>query len=309
MKNTSYRHVDQVGSDNSQTGAYGNVNRPWDSEKKGKWYIEEQRIASEAIAAGIAQNNIEAIKRGFKILEWGFAQQKMDGSFDCKDNFHSTSFFVEAAAHSILLLNKSSFHDQFKEQIDILVPKLLKSALWMIRPEIEYAGKTNNFQYAHRNFLVGAALGEAGIVTNNNSLIEKSNQWIKEGLSKQNIAGFNYEKGGYDSTYQAVGLLFAMRLRSYQDNTTLDPSFDLMIEKGISWLKSRVLSDGSIDVNGNTRTGLNQEKKRDGTSKGVAYGQIYRALGFWSVVSHDKDVEKIAYNVFNADRRQKKYIK
>ena len=75
----------------------------------GNWYIEEQRYGTDAILGGIAQQNTTAIARGLKILRWGFEQQQSDGSFNCPDAFHSTSFFVEAAAHACLLLKASPY--------------------------------------------------------------------------------------------------------------------------------------------------------------------------------------------------------
>src|ERR1700733_3671769 len=114
MKATSYRRPDKLATANlAANGALSPVNVAWDRTHLGKWFIEEQRYGADAVAGGIAKNDTSAIDRGLLILHWGFSQQQPDGAFACPDAFHSTSFFVEAAAHSLLLLNESPFAAQY----------------------------------------------------------------------------------------------------------------------------------------------------------------------------------------------------
>src|SRR3984957_1342691 len=112
MKSTSYRWPDRVAADTSPNGAISRVNIQWEQAHSGNWYIEEQRYGADAICAGIAQSDPAAIDRGLKGLRWGFERQQPDGSFDCPDAFHSTSFFVEAAARACLLLGASQYGNQ-----------------------------------------------------------------------------------------------------------------------------------------------------------------------------------------------------
>jgi hypothetical protein len=210
MKRVAYHHPDQIAADLAPSGAQGRLNMQWDQNRLGKWYIEEQRSGADAICGGIAQQDKSAIECGLKILRWGFEQQQPDGSFNCPDAFHSTSFFVEAAAHGCLLLNASSFGERYAEEINWMKPRVLKAALWMAEPAVEISGRKHNEPYTHRRYLVAAAFGEAGTLAGNKFLIDKSKDYIREGISLEDPSGFNPEKGGYDCSYHAVGLVFAV---------------------------------------------------------------------------------------------------
>ena len=305
LKKTAFRKIDKVATDLSATGAYGPVNRAWEENRAGKWFIEEQRVASEAIAAGIAYGNQDAVERGLKILEWGWSRQSKDGAFDCPDRFHSTSFFVEATAHSILLLEASTLQARVQVRLDAIKTKVLLSALWMIQPKTERDWKKKNEPYTHRSFLVAAALGQTGILMNNEDLARKSREYVHEGIARQDPSGFYPEKDGWDASYHAVGLRFALRYLVLVASSSERKSLETSIGKGIGWLKTRILADGSIEASGNTRTGNQQERGRDGASKGISYGSVYRVLKYWSLLYGDPSDEKLATKVFDADQRQK----
>jgi hypothetical protein len=297
MKRFAYQHPDQVAADLAPSGAQGRVNMRWDQDHTGKWYIEEQRSGADAICAGIAQQDKAAVERGLKILRWGFEQQQSDGSFNCPDAFHSTSFFVEASAHACLLLNASSFAESYAEEINWIKPRVLKAALWMTEPAVELPGRKHNLPYTHRRYLVAAAFGETGVLTGNRFLIDKSKEYIRDGISLQDPSGYNPEKGGYDCSYHAVGLVFAERYYDLVADAETKEKLLHMLTKAIAWLQSRVLPDGTIDASGNTRTGMGQELGRLGEVKKVSYSQIYRAFYRWSLISADPSFERLAEEV------------
>src|ERR1700679_2628675 len=54
MLRTIYRDVPHLNPDSAPDGAYGPVNRAWDKNHRGEWYIEEQRSGAELVAGGIA---------------------------------------------------------------------------------------------------------------------------------------------------------------------------------------------------------------------------------------------------------------
>ena len=302
MRRTAYRDPDRIAADIAQDGALGKVNIAWDTVHVGVWYIEEQRYGMDAVIAGIAQNNRAAIDRGLRAFRWGFEQQQPDGSFDCPDAFHSTSFFVEATSHACLLLQASSFGDRYATEISWLKPRILKSALWMTNPAVEAAGRRHNSPYTHRRYLVAAALGEAGVLGGNQTLIDKSQEYISEGVALQSALGYNPEKGGYDCSYHAVGLVFAERYYEIVAGDSAKKELFTMLERGNEWLKTRVLPDGTIDPTGNTRTGLGQEKGRGGKYKEVSYAQTSRTFYRWSLLSGDGGYAKLADQVIEGER-------
>jgi hypothetical protein len=302
MRRTAYAHPDQVATDISPSGAEGPVNMAWDQTHSGKWYIEEQRNGAEAVSAGISQNDPAAIDRGLKVLHWGFEQQQPDGGFDCPDAFHSTSFFVEATARSCLLLQASSYHDRYASEIDWMKPRILKAALWMTTPSVEGPGRKNNAPYTHRRFLVGAALGMAGVLCDDQQLVEHSKEYIRDGCALQDPSGYNPEKGGYDSSYHAVGLVFAERYYDFVADEATKKELFKMLKGANHWLRTRILPDGTINSTGNTRTGFTQETDRRGKYKAVSYAQTARTFYRWSLISGDSSYAKLADHVIEGER-------
>jgi hypothetical protein len=301
MKDTAYRRPEKIAADSAPSGAESSVNIQWDQNHSGKWYIEQQRYGSDAVCGGIAKEDTSAIDRGLRILRWGFEQQQPDGSFNCPDTFHSTSFFVEAAAHACLLLNASQYVSKYAAEVDWMKPRILKAALWMTQPAVEGPGKASNAPYAHRRYLVAAAVGEAGVLCGNQPLIEKSRAYIREGVSLQDPLGFNPEKGGYDCSYHAVGLYYAERYYDLVADSETKEQVRSMLKKGYAWLESRIRPDGTIDVSGNTRTGAGQEKGRTGAVKTINYGYTYRGFYHWYLISRDPGFEQLAQKVFKGE--------
>ncbi|MBV8098051.1 MAG: hypothetical protein JOZ31_02725 [Verrucomicrobia bacterium] len=306
MKKAAYHNPDRIAADVAADGALGKVNIAWDQTHTGIWYIEEQRYGMDAVTAGIADDDAAAIDRGLKAFRWGFEQQQTDGSFSCPDAFHSTSFFVEATSHACLLLEASSFRDRYASQVDWLKPRILKAALWMINPAVEEAGRRHNARYTHRRYLVAAALGEAGVLCGNQTLIDKSKEYIREGVSLQSPAGYNPEKGGYDCSYHAVGLVFAERYCDVVADSETKKELYPMLKRANEWLKTRIQPDGTIDPTGNTRTGLSQEKGRGGEYKKVSYAQTVRTFYRWSLMSDDPAYTQLADRVIEGERISKR---
>jgi len=303
-KATLYKDGPGFGLSMSPSGAFG-MNAAWESTHSGKWFIEYQRVCAEAIGAGLALGNDAAIERGLKMIEWGFAHMEADGSFKCDDAYHSTSFFLEAAAYALLLLEASRAHEKWKPRIEPLKPQLGKAAHWMAKPSV--AGPVWNGvqkQFAHRWFACAAALGESGVLVNDKELLAKSKALLHDGIRAQLPNGVNPEKGGYDSIYQAAGLVYATHyyaiIADGADKATLKRSID----KGLAWLVSRISSDGVINMQGNTRT-AGQEVGRSGTVKGVEPKFVTRALGFWAALTSNPSYQVLAQKVSAAPQGQR----
>jgi hypothetical protein len=314
MKATLHGESKTIAGVKSETGAFGPLNVPWEKTKSGKWNIQEQRAAADVIIAGIAFDDRDLVDCGLKILEWGFDRQQNDGSFGSPDypqKYHSASFFIEAAAHSLLLLEKSPFRNAVKSPIDALKPKLLSAARWMIRPDVHAkawdgptADKPQKF-FGHRRFLVAAALGESGVLCHDGELISKSQNFIRDGIQIQSPDGIIPEKHGYDSHYQAQALLFATRYFTIAADLPLRAELKPMIDKGIAWLVTRIKSDGTVDATGNIRTGLGQEKTLAGIPKEINYTLVCRALYYWGMLNEQNELKNLAQKVYEADRRRK----
>ena len=302
IRRSLYRDVPHIGLDMLPSGAYGPVNTAYEKAgNTGKWWIEEQRTGRDAVLGGIATHDPAAIERGLKMFDWGWSKQQPDGSFDCPDKFHSTAFFVDGVAHALLDLSASPYGPRYADRIAAMRPKVLLSARWMARPENDHAiiGK-----YTHRYYLVAAALGEAGILCHDPALVAKSKMYIRQGLALQAPEGYNPEKGGWDLSYNAVGLLLAIRYSTLVAPPDLENPLRHMIERNIAWQAGRIRPDGTIDTTGSTRTGnAHPENTRAGKPKDVSWGQITRTFAYWSLLTGDLRWNNLALQVARAAGR------
>jgi hypothetical protein len=301
LKQTAYGRPSRVATDIDESGAESTVNMLWDRDHIGKWFIEQQRYGGDAIDAGVAKDDVAAIDRGLKILRWGFEHQESDGSFNCPDSFHSMSFFIESAAHACLILRESPYAEKYAQEIDWMKPRLLKAAHWMTEPAKEEMGRRGNAPYTHRRYLVAAALGEVGVLCDDSALLDKSKEYVREGIGLQESSGINPEKNGYDTSYQAVGLFYAERYYDWVADTQTKSELLSMLQKGNDWLKNRINQDGTIDTSGNTRTGEGQELSRNGIPKTINYGIVYRGFYHWYLISGDSSYQELAERVHKGE--------
>ncbi|GJP41005.1 hypothetical protein CLOM_g655, partial [Closterium sp. NIES-68] len=291
----------------NENGAYSRHNQKYDETGAGKWYIEEQYYGFLFIQAGLAFNNSEAARIGMKIFDWGFDQQREDGSFDCPDVYHSAGFFMESAARAALLLKTSHWaaHPIFQRWLRKAEKHIAATAAWFVESKTEDKGWKYDAVHTHRRYLTGTALGMAGLLTDNRTLIQKSIKYIKSGLEMQDPAGFNYERQGYDCSYQGIGLVYAARYYLYvapniQNRSESEEIRSRLLEAGrhgAAWLVTRVGADGALNATGNTRTGSAQEVGRNGKPKALARKDVFHALLYWSWVLGDPKAHLAAWRV------------
>ena len=272
------------------------LNLAWEKHRDRKWYVELQRDGGRWVLAGIAHRNPDAIAWGLKQLQWGFAQMADDGSFACDDAFHSASFLVETTAHSILSLEASPYATSFEAQIQALKPPLLRCALWMSSPA-NHRAAANQRIYTHRRFLVAAALGQTAMIHDHGLLQKAAMEFLRDGIRLQREDGAFPEKGGHDSSYHAVALIYLQRILFAFPVEWQEKEWSEALERGMTWLRQRIDEQGRVDVRGNTRTGLGQETGRSGAIKQVNLPEVATALLYYSIRKDDPSYEALARKV------------
>jgi hypothetical protein len=257
------------------------------------WRIEEQRYGRDFVLYGIVHNDspvnvsgvgtVNPIEFGLLVLQWGLNQQLSNGSFDCQDEFHSTSFFVEAVSDACLALNGTRYAAEFANWATAAALQIHLSAQWMMSAQASYAAIEQ--QYGHRYWLNAAAFQLCGILTNDTSLTKNAVSYIDKGYAARLPSGINPELGGYDSSYQAVGMVYACRLYDFLTNKTYLNKVAAMLAAGEAWEESRVLPDGVVNSQGNTRTGSCQETGPNGNCKDIDYPYVFASFYHWSSIS------------------------
>jgi len=232
-----------------------------------KW-IEEQRQGAEWIVRGVAEDRAGWRDLGWRQLDWGLRHQADDGGLDSRDPFHSTSFFVEALARACLLDPAGASEDR--------KAGLNRAARWLMSPAAEARGVPNNRPYTHRRYILAAAFGQSAAVTGDAAFAAKARDWAGQGLGLQRDDGTNPERDGYDAGYQMVGVLMALRYLPACDHPDLRGRLRAMVRRAVAPELARLAPDGSIDMSGSTRIGI--EHSRAGVLKDVPYGEIMQAL-------------------------------
>ena len=309
LRDTAYSKPDKTADDFDANGAYGPMNRAWNATHQGRWLIEEQRYGFDAIVAGVSTHRQDLVARGETILDWGFGREKPDGSFDCADRFHSMSFFVEAVAHAALLLEGSDLAAENRAWIDGVKPLLRRSVLWMMAPANAGPGQAKDAPYGHRFYLDADAIGETGVLLHDKGMIEASRAYVRAGLARQDVTGSNPEKGGSDTSYHAVGLLFAEHYYTLVADDATRAALRPMLARGLAWLAARVRPDGTVDQTGNTRTGFGQERGPQGNLKTMSYGSAYRASFYWSLITGDERWAELARRLHSGQAIEKEQRK
>ncbi|MEH1935252.1 MAG: hypothetical protein V7L14_16470 [Nostoc sp.] len=296
IANVLYRRLSGLYRTMMPNGANG-ANVLWLHNQARHWYIEEQRSGEELIIGGLIKNDPQAIEAGFKMFDWGFAHQVDDGSFSMTgDNFHSTSFFVQSVAHTLLVIQQSPYSEKYADQVAKYKPLVHRAARWMIEPNIWKIGIRRNKPYTHRRYLVAAALGLTGKLTGDQELIQYAHKSIEDGLSLQRPDGVNPEKNGHDCSYQMVGMIYAQRWVTYFPQDTITPKVVAMINKSLLWEQTRILPSGEISTEGNTRT-AGEEKGRSGKVKGIDRKTALRGFAYWASVTGNQKWEESARQI------------
>jgi hypothetical protein len=240
------------------------------------------------------------IDAGLRALEWGFQQQSADGSFPCKENYLSASYFVAAAAHSIWLLETTGYARDFSGRIGFMKPKLKIAAQWLaVKANIDSA-RAGHDAHTSRYAVTGYALAAAGRVLSDPALALAGEDMVSVGISKQHASGYFVERGGFDVSFHAEALVYLLRFHDHAATAETRRNIEAPIQRALAWLESRTNSAGVIQIAGNTRSGFGQERDRTGQPRRVSAVAVSRAFGLARYVLNDSKYEALARTVANA---------
>jgi hypothetical protein len=302
LKQSAYRNPAHYGTEGSDGGAFGKANETWERAREGKWVIDPQREAYEAIAAGIAYERQDLIDRGRKMVDWGLARQQTDGGFDCPDALHGTAAFIEAAAHAALLLDASPQRAANHAWVESIAPRVARAAHWLIEPRNEKVLLQRDRPYTQRAYLDAAAVGEAGVLAGDPELVDRSWTYARAGLAAQDPSGFNPEKGHGEPSGQVTGLMYALTYDELVATAKQREALAPMIRSGFVWLKGRVRSDGTVDTSVPAPKGKAAAEK----PKAMAYREGYRAAFAWAAMTKDGQWADLARQLVDGELAERK---
>lgn len=259
--------------------------------------VGPQRGSCRGVIAAVALDNLALADDCWRGIDTAFAHQRPDGGFDAivKPNgstsrsgpaaVETTYFFLQELGRAILVIRQSPHEAHFQTRIEAVLPKLRRAADFILAGYdtiIPKVGHTVN-----RVIIAAKAFGLCGLVLDDPVMIQRSRQLIAHALTLRDKEGVFIERGGRDSSYNVVSILFGQVLALHLPL----PEFEAALPAAVEWQLTRILPSGEVDVGGNTRTGVGKEADPfSGKSKNVNYTEVAMALTLYGTIHRDKEV-------------------
>jgi hypothetical protein len=256
----------------------------------GQWYqAGYQRAGARHLLGGVIAGDRERVEAAWRSVDTAFAHQVDDGGFlsrqrpggsaiDLPSRVETAYFYLQALAHALLVLRESPLEPDFHARIEALKPRMSRAADFILANRDGIVAKVGHT--ANRLFIAAKALGLTGVLLDREDLREASRDLASKALFRRDADGVFVERGGRDSSYNAVSILMAQHLILHLPM----PDVAAAMGPAVSWQLTRIAPNGDVSVEGNTRTGLGQEKDRSGTgikkvnTREVALALIYHGL-------------------------------
>lgn len=277
-------------------------------QRDGQWYeAGMQRGGCWQLIGAVAGGDVARADAAWKSIETTFAHQIEDGGFlsirkpgdthepTKPERVETAFFYLQELGHALLVVEASPMVAHFRERITALKPKI-RRACGFIQAGYDgiilKAGHT-----ANRMFIAAKAFGLCGIILEDEELKKSARKLVAVAMSKRDAEGVFIERGGRDSSYNAVSLLMGQVLNLYLCDAELDAAF----KRAMAWQRTRVHPDGAVEIAGNTRTGLGQEQMM-GHPKGVNFREVALAFAYYGMTQHDAEALQLAEKVITKSR-------
>lgn len=275
------------------------------NRREGWIHAALQRGAMLMLAVGAARGDKAVAEDAWRAIDAAFARQKPEGNFESGsfqgrtqsrgDDLSGTAFWLSELCEALLVVRESPLADHFKERIDALLPKIKSAAHWLAAGEAELA--RGDSKAPNRLCFDAKAFGFAGLLTGDESLMPVGERFFEAGLKMQREDGAFDERGGGDTSYQAVSLLKlqVLALRFPQER------LDEVVARGMKWELARILPSGEVSTAENTRVRPGGESFL-GHEKRVNYGEVVLALLYYSASTGDTEAADAAARAFKFGR-------
>ncbi|MDX1931851.1 MAG: hypothetical protein SFU56_04530 [Capsulimonadales bacterium] len=236
-------------------------NSLFESKQSSTYAIDMQKLGVEYVMAGVDKEDPSQIAQGLKMIDWGFARQASDGSFpNTTSAFYNVAQFIEAAARITLMLKNYKpvtyklSSSTYAGTITNYTNRVRLAANWLMRPDIASSGQKSIVKFTHRYYVLAAALGEAGVLCNDNNMKNAALWYVNTALPRQQSDGVNPEDGKPSVNYQSKGLAYAEYYFPYVTDATLRSKLITMIDKGLAWQSKYVDAFGKVNTSSPART-------------------------------------------------------
>lgn len=280
-------------------------------QRDGRWYeAGMQRSGCWMLIAAVVAGDEKRADDAWRSIEATFARQIEDGGFLSNqkpeithpptppERVETAFFYLQELGHAILVVQASPMEGHFRERIAALKPGMRRACAFIQAGYdgiILKAGHT-----ANRMFIAAKAFGLCGVVLNDEGLKTSARKLVAVAMARRDADGVFIEKSGRDTSYNAVSLLMAQVLALHLPDAELEAA----LVKAMAWQRTRIRPTGEVEVAGNTRTGLGQERGM-GQTKGVNYREVALALCYFGMTHDDPGAIALAEKVQAWPSKQK----
>ena len=235
------------------------------------------------LTAATALGDSDRADDAWKSIEATFATQVADGGFEGGGKpgdlpitvyairVENAYFFLQELGRALLVVKASPLAPEFHDRIEKLSPQLRRSCDFIQKGYPTILPKVGHT--ANRLVIAAKAFGLCGVLLDDEKMKNSSRQPVSAALTRRDDEGVFIERGGRDSSYNAVVILMGQHLDLYLPN----PDLDAAIKRAMKWERTRIKPTGEIEIEGNTRTGTGKELAGSGGPKQVNYREVAEA--------------------------------
>jgi hypothetical protein len=222
---------------------------------------EFQRGAMQYLIRAVVRRDRRGVEEAWRAIDATFREQTEEGKFGRLHAPHggpsAAAFWLADLGEALLVLRESELEPAFRARLRLLVPKVHKAARWLAEPRYQERLRHDDAETPNRLLFAGLAYGLSGVLADDDALKEVGRRFVDLAMTRYRPSdGVFLEKGGADSSYQAVA---ALKLQVWIAHFP-DRKLAAAVDRAVAWELHRIGPDGRIDVRGNTRTGLGQER-------------------------------------------------
>jgi hypothetical protein len=263
---------------------------------------EFQRGAMHYMIRAIVRGDAAAVDEAWRAIDVVFQLQTDEGGFSRigapRGGPSAAAMWLAQLTQAILVLRESNLDPQYKERIEQLTPKIHRAAQWLAQKKYQERLERDDAQTPNRLLFDALAFGLSGVLADDAELKQVGRHFVDLAMKLYRPEdGVFLEKGGADSSYQAVATMNLEVWLIYFPDKNLEAAAD----RAAHWEVGRVLPDGQVEIAGNTRTGLGQERWM-GHEKDVNLSEVTLCLLYHYAQTGDEESLSSARRI--VDRRR-----
>lgn len=273
--------VDFLRAVDVESGAVG-PNAGWERGRDRIPNVRAQEVGELLICAGLVERSSHDVNLGVDALAFGFRLQSGKGAFPAPDDgcasYAGTAFFLASAAGALLMLEAAD---------DPVLPAVRRQWCPYLGRSVEWLERTGPAHPELTNHVCAAAGGAAmlGAVYPARSVLPSAKKLCDGALNLQSPDGSWPERGGGDTHYQGISLIYLTYASVTMEDDELRGNLSTALQSGFEWLAARVGADGSVDCSENTRKRWDLPPEDNEAITGSDFVAASYALRMWSAVT------------------------